>query len=86
VSFLPSHCLAHHLPTHHLAPFLQVQKMIFFSINPFFGLASSQDQKLDSLKRKKQRKSFFYKKNPFLVLWIGLITILDTLDMETTWQ
>jgi hypothetical protein len=21
-----------------------------------------------------------------LVLWIGLITILDTLDMETTWQ
>jgi hypothetical protein len=35
VSFPPSHCLAHHLPTHHLAPFLQAKN------ESFFGLASS---------------------------------------------
>jgi hypothetical protein len=35
---------------------------------------------------KNKEKVSFFKKNPFLVLWINLTIILDTLDIETTWQ
>jgi hypothetical protein len=48
VSLPPSHHFTHHLPTHHIPPFLQVQKIEFFfkkkflSRSSFFGLVGLQ--------------------------------------------
>lgn len=63
VSFLPSHCLAHHPPTHQLAPFLQVQKM-----NLFLVLQVRKTKNWTPWEKKTKKKFHFLKESIFGLL------------------